>query len=107
MSVTVLLEGEEESGSPSLAAGFWPNMAAIAGAARARLRYRAMGRERARPSRRVCAASSHAEVVVHGPSRDLHSGMYGGPAINPIRVLAHLLDRLHDENGKRAHSRLL
>ena len=40
------------------------------------------------------------EITVKAASRDLHSGMYGGPAANPIRVLAKILADIHDENGK-------
>jgi acetylornithine deacetylase/succinyl-diaminopimelate desuccinylase-like protein len=40
------------------------------------------------------------EVIVKGASRDLHSGMFGGPAVNPIHVLSRIVAGLHDEAGR-------
>ncbi len=42
------------------------------------------------------------ELKVIGPATDLHSGIFGGAVANPITVLARLLARLHDEDGRVA-----
>ena len=40
------------------------------------------------------------EIKVYGPSRDLHSGIYGGAVDNPSMVLCQILAQLRDKNGK-------
>src|SRR5260370_6672759 len=40
------------------------------------------------------------EVRLSCADRDLHSGLFGGAAQNPLRVLAHRLAARHDENGR-------
>jgi len=40
------------------------------------------------------------EVTVTGPNRDLHSGTFGGGVGNPINVLAVMISKLMDSNGK-------
>jgi acetylornithine deacetylase/succinyl-diaminopimelate desuccinylase-like protein len=42
------------------------------------------------------------EVKVHGPARDLHSGLFGGSVDNPALVLCQLLAQLRDQKGRVA-----
>ncbi|MEP6508415.1 MAG: dipeptidase [Gemmatimonadales bacterium] len=39
------------------------------------------------------------ELIVCGPTVDLHSGAYGGAVVNPAMALARILATMHDENG--------
>ena len=41
----------------------------------------------------------HVLLDISGPSRDLHSGTYGGSIDNPLNVLGHLLARLKTDQG--------
>ncbi len=40
------------------------------------------------------------EIKLHGPSRDLHSGMYGGILANPANMIARVLSRLMDDDNR-------
>jgi acetylornithine deacetylase/succinyl-diaminopimelate desuccinylase-like protein len=42
------------------------------------------------------------ELRVQGPSSDLHSGSYGGPVVNPGNALAKILTSLHNADGSVA-----
>jgi acetylornithine deacetylase/succinyl-diaminopimelate desuccinylase-like protein len=43
---------------------------------------------------------SYVEVELTGPSRDLHSGLYGGAVKNPINALCEMITSLQDENKR-------
>src|SRR6185312_46606 len=98
LDITFLLEGEEEVGSKNLVSlleankeelkadyalvcdtGMWdPNTPAITTSLRGLV---------------------YDEVKIKAANRDLHSGLFGGGARNPIRVLTFILGGLFDENG--------
>ena len=40
------------------------------------------------------------EIKLRGPSRDLHSGVFGGCVENPAMALARLLAQIHDDQGR-------
>jgi acetylornithine deacetylase/succinyl-diaminopimelate desuccinylase-like protein len=40
------------------------------------------------------------ELWVHGPSKDLHSGLFGGTVHNPAQALAELIAGMHNKDGK-------
>lgn len=96
--ITFLFEGEEESGSPSLVP-FLKEHAQELSCDIALICDTGLF-ESAVPAITTMLRGLLAEdFTITGPSRDLHSGMYGGIAMNPIRVLSGILADLHDETG--------
>ncbi|MFN3145914.1 MAG: M20/M25/M40 family metallo-hydrolase [Paracoccaceae bacterium] len=97
--LTVLLEGEEESSSPSLV----PFLEAHGDALKAELALicdTGLFDDRTPAITTMLRGLMGEEITVRGPSKDLHSGMYGGIAMNPIRVLSRVIAALHDEDGR-------
>lgn len=43
---------------------------------------------------------AYVEVMLEGPDRDLHSGVYGGAIENPINALASMIAALHDDQHR-------
>jgi acetylornithine deacetylase/succinyl-diaminopimelate desuccinylase-like protein len=43
---------------------------------------------------------TYMQIEVQGPAHDLHSGLYGGAVANPANVLADIIARLVDEQGR-------
>jgi acetylornithine deacetylase/succinyl-diaminopimelate desuccinylase-like protein len=99
VTLKLLIEGEEESGSPNFA--------------------ELLHRERGRLDCDVIVVSDttmwaedipsmctgmrgmiDAQIDFHGPDSDLHSGVFGGAVPNPLHGLAALLAGLHDEQGR-------
>jgi acetylornithine deacetylase/succinyl-diaminopimelate desuccinylase-like protein len=99
VSITVFLEGEEESGSHSLPAFLQSHGDELK--AEYALVCDTTQWDRTTPAVTTSLRGiAHIELTVTGPNRDLHSGMFGGPAMNPIRALTHVLGGLFDESGR-------
>ncbi|MCP4424898.1 MAG: dipeptidase [Chloroflexi bacterium] len=98
INVKFIFEGEEESGGESLEAFILENKellaadialisdTAILDADQPAIVYGLRG---------MC----YMLLDVTGPSRDLHSGSYGGGIDNPLNVLGHIIAKLKDEDG--------
>jgi acetylornithine deacetylase/succinyl-diaminopimelate desuccinylase-like protein len=97
--LTFVLEGEEEVGSQSLPP--------FLGQHRAELRCDAVViSDTGMPAKNLPALTYALrgivalEVTLRGPSRDLHSGIFGGSVENPAMALSQLLAKMRDAKGR-------
>ncbi|MEX0338108.1 MAG: M20/M25/M40 family metallo-hydrolase [Arenibacterium sp.] len=97
--LTFFLEGEEESGSPSLVPFMEENADELKSDI-ALICDTGLFESRVPAITTMLRGLLGEEMTITGPSRDLHSGMYGGLAINPVRVLSRIIAALHDDTGR-------
>jgi acetylornithine deacetylase/succinyl-diaminopimelate desuccinylase-like protein len=98
VNIKVFFEGEEESGSPSMAAFIAQHKELF----NADLLLISDGGSR--PDQPLIMSSVRGivdgEVVVSGPRHDLHSGQFGGIVHNPLHLVGKMIAALHDESGR-------
>lgn len=99
VNMTLLFEGEEESGSPSLDVFLAENTPELSHDVALVCDTKMWDTQTPAITTRL-RGMVHEEIIITGPSIDLHSGLYGGAAMNPIRVLNKILADLHDDNGR-------
>ncbi|MDT3686144.1 MAG: M20/M25/M40 family metallo-hydrolase [Pseudorhodoplanes sp.] len=99
LDITVMIEGEEECGSKSLfpfveenAAELKRDMALVCDTG--------MWNATTPSVTTSLRGLVYEEVTVTAADRDLHSGLFGGAAQNPVRVLAKIIAAIHDDNGR-------
>lgn len=99
--VTILFEGEEESGSPSMR----PFLTANADELKADI---ALVCDTSMWDAQTPAIATSLrglvgeEITIRAADRDLHSGHFGGAAANPIHILSDILAAMHDADGRVA-----
>lgn len=97
--LTVLIEGEEEIGSPNLE----PFLVAHRDELKADLALisdTGMWDVDTPAITTRLRGMAYFEVTLKAASRDLHSGLYGGSALNPINALTRILGELQDADGR-------
>ncbi len=98
--VTFLFEGEEETGSPSLPAFLATHREELSRPGLALVCDTSMWNARTPAITVMLRGLAQEEVIIRGPSHDLHSGMFGGPVPNPIHILGKIIGDLHDVDGR-------
>ena len=99
LNVKLLIEGEEETGSPSLPGILKTHRDLLAADA-----VLSADGARWRPDLVALNVGSRGnagfEIRVETAAQDLHSGRYGGIVANPLHVMAGLVASLHDAEGR-------
>jgi acetylornithine deacetylase/succinyl-diaminopimelate desuccinylase-like protein len=98
-SIKVLLEGEEEIGSPNLAELIAENREALSSDFCLNPDAGMLGPQTPTLSTATRGLVSF-DLQVSGPTRDLHSGEFGGAIHNPAQALCELVAGLHDSTGR-------
>ena len=99
VNVKFFLEGQEEIGSPQLPALITQHRELLA----CDLVMSADGGQYSEEQPALFVAFkglTGVQIDVRGAASDLHSGVYGGPVVNPISALVHILDSLHSPENK-------
>lgn len=98
--VKILLEGEEEVTSPNLFSYIREHAGELSANA-----ILICDQDMLSPEHPVIMwgvrGNLYTEIEVRGPSRDLHSGTFGGAVDNPFNVLIRLLSRLQDGQSRK------
>jgi acetylornithine deacetylase/succinyl-diaminopimelate desuccinylase-like protein len=97
--ISILLEGEEESGGESLPPFLDAHREELS-ADIALVCDTAMWNATTPAITTMLRGNVADQVTIHAADRDLHSGMYGGAAANPIHVLTRILAEMRDDAGK-------
>jgi len=97
--ITVLIEGEEEVGSRNLEAFLKANKAELASDI-ALISDTNMWDVSTPALTTSLRGLTYIQLTVKAAKRDLHSGLYGGSALNPINALTRVLGNLHDADGR-------
>ena len=99
LPITTMIEGEEECGSKNLfsfvsrnAKEFQLDLALVCDTA--------MWNATTPSVTTSLRGLVYEEVKIICADRDLHSGLFGGAAQNPVRVLAKILAAMHDDSGR-------
>ncbi|MEU0090768.1 M20/M25/M40 family metallo-hydrolase [Kribbella sp. NPDC006257] len=99
VNLKLLIEGEEETGSPHLRQLLEDNQDRLA--ADLVIFSDTMAWHADHPA--VCMSmrgTINAHLEVYGPLRDVHGGAVSGPAPNPVLAMARLLGGLYDDKGR-------
>src|SRR3954454_24506476 len=99
LPITMMIEGEEECGSKNLF-GFVRDNADEFKLDLALICDTSMWDQKTPAITTSLRGLVYEEIRLTCADRDLHSGLFGGAAQNPLRVLSHILADMHDENGR-------
>ncbi|MEQ9607565.1 MAG: M20/M25/M40 family metallo-hydrolase [Kiloniellaceae bacterium] len=99
IDITVMLEGEEESGSASLPEFVAANRELLACDVAFNSDSDMWSPTRPAITTRL-KGLVHEKVTILAPNGELHSGHFGTVAVNPVRVLTGILSAIHDDRGR-------